>query len=100
MISPVSVARAVAGEDGSGSGAPIVSIPPDGLIIITTPDMVLLPGTVIPITISQQHAIAAAQQAVREERQIGLLMQREAGAAEPSAIDLHRVGTVANVLRY
>ena len=27
-------------------------------------------------------------------------MQREAGVAEPSAIDLHRVGTVANVLRY
>ena len=54
----------------------------------------------IPITISQPLAIAAAQQAVREERQLGLLMPREAGVAEPSAIDLHRVGTVANVLRY
>jgi ATP-dependent Lon protease len=100
MIYSFGAARALAGETGSGSGGPAASIPPDGLVILTTPDTVLLPGTVLPIAVSEAQAIAAAQQAVREERQIGLLMQREAGAAEPSAIDLHRVGTVANVLRY
>ncbi len=99
MISPVDAARAIAGEAASGSGAAL-PVPPDGLIIVTTPDTVLLPGTVIPVTLGQPHAIAAAQQAVREERQIGLLMQREAGTSDPAAIDLHLIGTVANVLRY
>jgi ATP-dependent Lon protease len=91
---------AIAGEMSAASAGAATTVPNDGLIIVTTPDIVLLPGTVLPVTVSHPQAIAAAQQAVREERQIGLLMQREAGAAEPSAIDLHRVGTVANVLRY
>src|SRR4029077_9453268 len=33
-------------------------------------------------------------------RQIGILMQRDAEVADPAAIDLHRFGTVANVVRY
>jgi ATP-dependent Lon protease len=93
-------AKAVGGELSSGSGGSASLVPSDGLIIVATPDIVLLPGAVLPVTVSQPQAVAAAQQAVREERQLGLLMQREAGVAEPSAIDLHRVGTVANVLRY
>jgi ATP-dependent Lon protease len=100
MITGSSAPRAVAGEAASGPGSPGLAIPPDGLMIVTVADTVLLPGTVVPVTISHPQAIAAAQQAVREERQIGLLMQREADVAEPAVIDLHRVGTVANVLRY
>ena len=37
---------------------------------------------------------------MREERQIGLLMQRDAEVADPAAVDLHRTGTIANILRY
>ncbi len=76
------------------------SVPRDGLIILPVREMVLMPGTVTPVAIGRAASIAAAQQAVREERQIGVLMQREATTAEPSALDLHRTGTVANVLRY
>jgi ATP-dependent Lon protease len=92
--------RAADGEAPSASGSQASPIAADSLIIVTAPDAVVLPGTVIPITLGQQRSIAAAQQAVREERQVGLLMQREAGVADPSVIDFHRVGTVANVLRY
>ena len=63
-------------------------------------DTVLLPGTVFPIAVSRERSVAAAQQAAREERQIGLLMQRDSAVEDPSAIDLHRMGTVANILRY
>jgi len=62
--------------------------------------MVLFPGTVLPITISRPRSVAAAQQAVRDQRQVGILMQREADVADPVPIDLHRVGTVANIVRY
>ena len=100
MSSESETAVAAAKEAGSGPASAADSIPLDGLIILPVRDTVLLPGTVIPIAISRERSIAAAQQAVREERQIGVLMQREAGTLEPSAVDLHRTGTVANVLRY
>jgi ATP-dependent Lon protease len=100
MISPILAARAIAGEAASGAGAPAPVIPADALIIVTAPETVLMPGTVIPVTLKEERSVAAAQQAVREERQVGLLMPREAGGSEPSAIDLHRIGTIANVIRY
>jgi ATP-dependent Lon protease len=76
------------------------ALPADALIIVPVRNMVLFPGTVLPITISRPKSVAAAQQAVREQRQVGILMQREPDVADPVPIDLHRVGTVANVVRY
>jgi ATP-dependent Lon protease len=99
MISRHEPLRAAA-EAGSDFASPPVVVPADGLIIVPMRDTVLLPGTVFPIAVGRDRSIAAAQQAVREERQIGVLMQRDSTAADPSAIDLHRTGTIANVLRY
>ncbi|HEY1942351.1 MAG TPA: endopeptidase La [Roseiarcus sp.] len=86
-----------AGSNAAGGGPPL---PPDALIVVPVRDTVLMPGTVFPITISRPRSIEAAQQAVREERQIGVLMQRDPSVEDPSALDLHRTGTIANVLRY
>jgi ATP-dependent Lon protease len=77
-----------------------VLIPQDALIIVAVRNTVLFPGMIAPITLGQPKAIAAAQQAVREQRQIGLLLQRDAELSEPGPDDLYRVGTVANVIRY
>jgi ATP-dependent Lon protease len=89
-----------AAETGSNAAGAAVAVPPDALIIVPVRDTVLMPGTVFPIALARERSIAAAQQAVREERQVGVLMQRDSKLAEPSAIDLHRMGTIANVLRY
>jgi ATP-dependent Lon protease len=77
-----------------------VSIPQDALIIVAVRNTVLFPGMIAPITLGQPKAIAAAQQAVREQRQIGILLQRDAELSEPGTDDLYRVGTAANVIRY
>lgn len=89
-------------EDGTSpdSDGSANALPPDGLLIVPVRNTVLFPGTVFPIALGRERSIAAAQQAVREERQIGLLMQRDAEVADPAAVDLHRTGTVANILRY
>lgn len=89
-------------EDGTSPGldGSANALPPDGLLIVPVRNTVLFPGTVFPIALGRERSIAAAQQAVREERQIGLLMQRDAEAADPAAVDLHRTGTIANILRY
>jgi ATP-dependent Lon protease len=84
---------------GSSSGQP-VSIPGDALIIVPVRNTVLYPGVVLPITIGRPQSIAAAQQAVREQRQIGLLLQRDPESSEPGPDDLYRVGTLANIVRY
>ncbi|MCI4679601.1 endopeptidase La [Rhodoblastus acidophilus] len=86
---------AEAGPEAGGQGAQ-----PGELIVIPVRDVVLLPGTVMPIGIGRAVSIAAAQQAVREERQIGVLMQRDPKQEDPTALDLHRTGAVANILRY
>ncbi|MCB8821967.1 endopeptidase La [Microvirga rosea] len=91
-----------AAEDGTSPGSynPANAVPQDGFLIVPVRNTVLFPGTVFPIALGRERSIAAAQQAVREERQIGLLMQRDAELADPAAVDLHRTGTVANILRY
>ncbi|HJY19034.1 MAG TPA: LON peptidase substrate-binding domain-containing protein, partial [Xanthobacteraceae bacterium] len=75
-------------------------LPPDAVIIVPVRNTVLFPGLVVPITLGRPKSVAAAQQAVREQRQVGILLQREAGVDDPTAIDMHRMGTLANILRF
>ena len=83
-----------------GSAPMLPPLPPDALIIVPVRNTVLFPGIVMPVTISRTRSIAAAQQAVREQRQVGILLQREAEMADPTPIDMHRIGTIANIVRY
>src|SRR3954452_5088121 len=78
----------------------VPAIPEDALILITTSNLVLFPGTVLPITLGRRPSIAAAQTAIRLNRPVGLVLQREAATEDPMPVDLHRVGTEANLLRY
>ncbi|MCK1393750.1 endopeptidase La [Bradyrhizobium sp. 1] len=77
-----------------------VKIPADALIIIPVRDMVLFPGAIGPIAIARPKSIAAAQQALREQRPIGIVLQRSPETDEPGADDLYRVATIANIVRY
>ncbi len=85
-------------KDASDGGLP--PLPADALIIVPVRSTVLFPGLVLPITLGRTKSVAAAQQAVRDQRQVGILMQRDPELAEPSANDMHRMGTVANIVRY
>jgi ATP-dependent Lon protease len=78
----------------------IAAIPADALILITTRNLVLFPGIVLPMTLGRQRSVVAAQTAIRLNRPVGLLLQREAAADDPLPVDLNRVGTEANLLRY
>ncbi|HWX04905.1 MAG TPA: endopeptidase La [Bradyrhizobium sp.] len=80
--------------------ADTVPIPNDALIIVPVRNTVLFPGVVAPITVARTKSIAAAQQALREQRPIGILLQRNPEAEDPTPDDLYRIGTVANIVRY
>jgi ATP-dependent Lon protease len=91
-------AKGSAGE--KKTDATSAQLPPDALIIVPLRNAVLFPGHVSPITVGRERSIAAAQQVVREQRQVGILMQRDPEVAEPTAADMHQIGVVANVVRY
>jgi len=87
-------------EAKDASGTASAALPSDALIVVPVRNTVLFPGMVLPISVGRPASIAAAQQAVREQRQIGILMQRDQAVEDPRAGDMHRVGTVANLVRY
>jgi ATP-dependent Lon protease len=91
------VAAAASPSQGGGSA---VSIPEDALIIVPVRNLILFPGMILPLNIGRDSTVAAAQQAVRNERPIGLLLQRDPSNDNPGADDVHRAGTVAQILRY
>jgi ATP-dependent Lon protease len=79
--------------------------PEDILIILPVSNTVLFPGVVLPIAITGKAALAAAQEAVRTQRRVGLLLQIESGAETPDVVaagpeNLHRVGTAASIVRF
>ncbi len=89
------IQMAPAGTRGDAS-----SLPADVLPLVAVRNVVLFPGTVLPVTMSRPRSIAAAQAAVRAERPIGVVLQREEEVEDPNPLDLHRIGTVAAILRY
>jgi ATP-dependent Lon protease len=72
----------------------------DVLIILPVKNAVLFPGVVLPVAISGKAAVAAAQEAVRTQRRVGLLLQTDADIDEPAPESLHRVGTSASIVRF
>jgi ATP-dependent Lon protease len=75
------------------------SLPEDVLIILPVHDLVLFPGVVLPVAVSGKRAVAAAQEAIRTQRRVGLLLQADAGD-DPDPDKLHRVGTSASIVRF
>jgi ATP-dependent Lon protease len=82
------------------AGRPTQPLPTDALIVVPVRNTVLFPEIVFPITLGRPSTIAAAQQAVREQRQIVIVLQRDPEKDDPRPDDLYRVGTVANIVRY
>ncbi|MDP9083281.1 MAG: endopeptidase La [Pseudomonadota bacterium] len=72
----------------------------DVLIVLPVANAVAFPGVILPIAISGKASLAAAQEAVRTQRRVGLLLQTDPGVAEPGPEQLHRVGTAATIVRF
>ncbi|HYC37021.1 MAG TPA: endopeptidase La [Usitatibacter sp.] len=90
-------ARAAEGAAWDEKARPL---PADAVIILPVRNMVLFPGLVVPLAVGRQRSRAAAQEAVRLQRPIGILLQNKPDVDEPTPDDMHWVGTTANVLRY
>ena len=72
---------------------------PDVLPILPLKNAVLFPGVVLPITVGRQKSIRLVKRAYRGDRIIGVVAQENQKIEEPTMADLHKVGTVARILR-
>jgi ATP-dependent Lon protease len=72
----------------------------DILIILPVRNAVLFPGVVLPVAIAGKAALAAAQEAVRTQRRVGLLLQTDPSVEEPGSDQLHHIGTSASIVRF
>ncbi len=62
-------------------------------------DVVVYPHMVLPLFVGRDKSIAALEKAMEDDSQVFLLAQLNSGNENPSAEDLHEVGTIANVLQ-
>jgi len=81
----------------SGSAKPL---PEGALALIPMRNTVLFPGVIVPVTVGREASVAAAQEAVRAERQVGFLLQRDPAKEKVGPEDLYWIGTAAQVARY
>ncbi len=72
---------------------------PEDLAILPLRNAVLFPGVVFPITVGRDKSIKLVKEAYRKEKVIGVIAQRDPNIEDPTAADLHEVGTVAQILK-
>ena len=75
-------------------------IPDDALAIVPVRDTVLFPGIIMPLMLGRESSIRATQEAVKNNRPIGLVLQRQEQVDDPKPADLFAVGASVSVLRY
>ncbi len=75
-------------------------LPDDVIIILPVKNTVLYPGMVMPLSVGRQRSIAAVQEAVKTDRPVAIVMQKNIDEENPDSDDLHRVATLARVLRF
>jgi len=62
-------------------------------------DVVVYPHMVIPLFVGREKSILALEQAMKVDKQVLLLAQKQADVDEPAARDLYDVGTIATILQ-
>jgi ATP-dependent Lon protease len=72
---------------------------PNAVPIIPLRNTVLFPGVVIPITAGRDKSIKLIKDANKADKIIGVVAQRNEDVENPSAQDIHQMGTVAQILR-
>ena len=72
---------------------------PDILPILPLRNTVLFPGVIIPITIGRDRSVKLIKDADNGNKMIGVVAQKDFDIELPETNDLHKVGTVATILK-
>lgn len=72
---------------------------PAEIPVIALRNTVLFPNVVLPITVARDKSVKAIADAVKNGNLIGVLAQKDANTDNPSLNEIHRVGTIAKIVR-
>lgn len=77
---------------------PMMQIPSE-LPVLPLRDIVIYPFMIVPLFVSRDRSIRAVEEALKDNRMILLVSQRDVNKEEPEQADLFEVGTVAIIMR-
>lgn len=77
---------------------PMMQIPAE-LPLLPLRDIVIYPFMIVPLFVSRDKSIKAVEEALKENRMIVLVSQRDLNKEDPKKEDLFEVGTVAIIMR-
>jgi ATP-dependent Lon protease len=86
------------------SDEPIADVPEvvpalNGMPVLPLRDVVVYPHMVIPLFVGREKSIVALDLAMKADKRILLVAQKQADVDDPTPSDLYRVGTVATILQ-
>jgi ATP-dependent Lon protease len=84
---------------GYGKGA-MIETPKSSLFpVLPLRDIVVFPHMIVPLFVGREKSIRALEEVMRDDKQILLVAQKNAGQDDPGTDDIYRVGTVSSVLQ-
>ena len=72
----------------------------DVLIVLPVRNIVTFPGAISRVALGRQISIAAVEEAVANERKLGMLLQLDESLDLPTDADLYKVGTIISIVQY
>src|SRR5574342_549579 len=83
------------GHEGKGSQVEI----PDVLPLLPIRDLVIYPYMMLPLFVGRDVSIRAVEESLSRDRLIFLVSQKNSADENPQPADIHRVGTIASIMR-
>ena len=72
---------------------------PEDLPILPLRNTVLFPGVVLPINVGRDQSLKLLKEAQKGGHDIGVMTQQDSEIENPTAADLHEIGTVARIVK-
>jgi len=89
---PDKAAKEDAGGKGTGSKASVFPVLP-------LRDIVVFPHMIVPLFVGRDKSVKALESVMRDDKQILLVTQKNAGQDDPGVDDIYQLGTTASVLQ-
>ena len=83
------------GQENKASPVEIPNILP----LLPIRDIVIYPYMMLPLFVGRDVSIRAVEESLSRDRLIFLVSQKNSAEENPSAADIHRVGTIASIMR-
>ena len=77
-----------------------MSNPRDSLYpVLPLRDIVVFPHMIVPLFVGREKSVRALEDVMKDDKQILLVAQKDAGMDDPTPDDIYRVGTIGTVLQ-